>query len=530
MARLIALVLLRWRTELRGLLRARERVLGLVIAVPGLLILSAAASLAAAFGIPLLEQASSDAALHLLSAAATGLGLFWALSPLLTGVAFTESHDLSRLLHFPIPGTTLMLSSLLANLGQPMVLAALPVLLAVSLGTARGLKRLPLAAAGVFLAFAFVLVAAQVVGLLLHGLSRNRRLADLALFLGLGLGFVLSLLPLLLMAGGLRAFGPILRLLLAVDFFAASPFAWGVWAAIYAGRGEPFPYVVHMTWALLAVAVAIGLQTALIHRIYRGGLDLGRAGGGAAGARARMRFSGSLGALFEKDLRAAWRDPALKATLLMGFVGPLLFLFLLSQTETSRGTGILFLASFVGLSVFGANAFGLERRGIALLLGFPVPRSKILLGKNLAALVLRLPGLLTLVAAGALLAPLSWLPAMATIALATLLICAGVDNYVSILFPVPAPEPGKNPYGPATGGRGLGAAALGALFLAGALLVASPFVFLAWLPLLLGAPWLWTWSLPLAGAFSVYAMLVAGAGRLLSVREPELLERILVEA
>jgi hypothetical protein len=39
-----------------------------------------------------------------------------------------------------------------------------------------------------------------------------------------------------------------------------------------------------------------------------------------------------------------------------------------------------------------------------------------------------------------------------------------------------------------------------------------------------------TLPLALAGAASVYAMLVAGAGNLMAKREPELLERILVEA
>ena len=67
--------------------------------------------------------------------------------------------------------------------------------------------------------------------------------------------------------------------------------------------------------------------------------------------------------------------------------------------------------------------------------------------------------------------------------------------------------------------------------MAAALVVSSPFVFLAWLPLLLERPWLWTATLPLAlaGAGAVYAMLVSAAGGLLQRREPEVLERILGE-
>jgi hypothetical protein len=42
-------------------------------------------------------------------------------------------------------------------------------------------------------------------------------------------------------------------------------------------------------------------------------------------------------------------------------------------------------------------------------------------------------------------------------------------------------------------------------------------------------PWLWVVTLPLAlaGAGAVYAMLIAGAEKLLRRREPEVLERIL---
>jgi len=122
--------------------------------------------------------------------------------------------------------------------------------------------------------------------------------------------------------------------------------------------------------------------------------------------------------------------------------------------------------------------------------------------------------------------------AAATIAVATLLLSAGVDNYMSILFPIPIPGATANPYGRAASrGRGLGAAVLSLMLLAAALILSGPFAFLAWLPALLGRPWLWALTLPLAlaGSACVYAMLVAGAAHLMGKREPELLERILVE-
>src|SRR5207249_2288233 len=174
-----------------------------------------------------------------------------------------------------------------------------------------------------------------------------------------------------------------------------------------------------------------------------------------------------------------------------------------------------------------------EGRGISLLFGFPVDRWRVLVAKNLSGFALRLPGLATLLVMGSLLGPPALLPAAATGALCTFLVAAGSDNYASILFPMVAARPGHNPYGgSAAGSRGLGAAALGALFFAATLVVAAPFVFLAWLPMWLERPLLWILSLPLAlaGAGAVYAMLVAGAARVLERREPDLLQRVLGEA
>jgi hypothetical protein len=531
--RLTALVLLRFKLEVRALSRARERAIGLLLMAPGLLMFAAAGSFVAFFGVRGLMRAAPEALLPTLSAAATLVGLFWVLSPLLTGVAFSEAHDMSRLLHFPIPVGTLAASSLLSNIAQPTTVAVLPILLSLALALAGVGPRLPLAFAASALGLLFVLAAAQVGGLVLHGLARRRRFRDVTLFLGLGLGFVLSLGPILLLSAGAGPVRALARAVVATPLLALSPFAWGVRAAVHAARGEWLPFVLEAGAAGLAVACALAAATTLIHRIHRGELDLGEAGGGAVSA-TRMWLPGPLGALLEKDLRMTWRDPAMKATLLMGLVGPLLFLVFLSQARSGGGpgTGLLMLATLVGISAFGANAFGLERRGIALLLGFPIERWRILVGKNASAIVLRVPGLLVLIVAGSFLAPLPLVPAAATIAAVTLLLSAAVDNFPSILFPTTAPGPGRNPYGgAAAGGRGLGGALLGLVLMAAALLLSSPFVFLVWLPLLMERPWLWAVTLPLAlaGAAAVYAMLVAAAGRLLQRREPEVLERILGE-
>jgi len=136
-------------------------------------------------GVRALAHGDPRAVPAVLSLAATGVGLMWALSPVLAGLALTETHDLSRLLHFPLPLSTLVTSSLVANLVQPMVLAELPVAVALGLAVSGSPALVPLAVLGVLSSLAFILVAAQCTGLLLHALSRNRRLQDLALFAGL---------------------------------------------------------------------------------------------------------------------------------------------------------------------------------------------------------------------------------------------------------------------------------------------------------------------------------------------------------
>jgi hypothetical protein len=165
-------------------------------------------------------------------------------------------------------------------------------------------------------------------------------------------------------------------------------------------------------------------------------------------------------------------------------------------------------------------------------MSFPLPRWKILVAKNVGALLLRAPGVVMILAAGVLIAPAQYLPAAGAVAFVTLLLSAGMDNFLSVLFPMPVPPPGGNPYGAVSGSRGFGAALVGAALLLAVAVLCAPFALLVWLPALLAAPSLWMVTLPvaLAGALGVYAMLVIGAERLLVRREPELLERILGES
>ena len=532
MDRLIGLLWLRWKLELRALARARETLIGLVFMVPGILMVAVFGGGAAFFGLARLEAARPEWTLPLVSAAATFIGVFWSLSPLLAGVAMSETHDVARLLHFPIPPRLLVLSSFLANLLQPSMLAVGPVALAAALGLASSTWAvLPLTLAGTLLSVAFIVAAAQAAGLVLQGLGRNRRWHDVALFVGLGFGFVVSLGPALLLAsGGGRVVGTLARFFTEHDVFVGSPFAWGARAAVHAAHGDFGGFALLAGLATAATVATVALSTVLVERIHRSEIV---ASAGAARGRARVWLPGALGALIEKDVRAGWRDPAIRAAFFIGLVGPLFFLFFLTRSRGGwSGTPLLLLATFVGLSPFGGNAFGLERRGISLLMSFPLARWKVLVGKNLSALLLRMPSVVMVLLAGAWIAPAHYLPAAGALAFVTLLVSAGMDNFLSILFPVPVPPPGGNPYGAVSGGRGFGSAMIGAALLGVVAVLVSPFAFLVWLPVMVRNPALWMATLPLAvvGALAVYTMLVIGAERLLVGREPELLERILGES
>jgi ABC-2 type transport system permease protein len=530
---LIAIVTLRWRTDLRALLRSRGRTAAAALAVPFMLLLSGVLGLLVFGGLRALDRGSPEALLAVVSAAATGFGILAVLSPLMSGLALAESHDVSRLLPYPVSSWTLAAASLVSNLARPAAMTQVPVLLAASVAVSRSVAAVPLVVAGFLESWLLVVSGAHIGALILHGLARHRRLHDLFLVVGLVLGFLLSVLPFLLLVSerGPALVAAALRGAASTGIFALSPYGWGARAGVHAGRGEILPFLLFAALGALAQAGAVAVEAVLIERIHRGDLVLGAAA--SPRYRARMPFPGALGALVEKDLRTAWRDPALRTVFVMGLAGPLLLFFVLTRggARLDSHAPLFLMASFVGLSTFGAGGLALERRGLGLLFSFPVERWRILVAKNVAMLSFRLPGLLGLLVCALAFAPLADVPGAVAIAAVTLLFCAAADNFLSVLFPVTVPAPGQDPY-TSRRRRGAGGMLVGMVFLLAAVAGSAPFVFLVWLPPLLGAPWLSLAAIPLAlaGAGAVYGMLVAGAGRLLTEREGDLLQFVLGES
>jgi ABC-2 type transport system permease protein len=532
MDRLRALVGLRLRLGLRAYLRARESLIALLLALPGTLLFSGVVAVALFFVVGGAAASRPEALAPVLSAAVTLVGIMAVLSPLLSGVALVETPDAARLAHFPVRLWVIVLAALIANLGQPAVIAqALPGLaVALALGGS-GLGVL-VALVGVGLSLLLIIAVSQAAGLLLYGLARNRRLHDLLLLLGLPFGFALSFVPFLLLGLAPGALQGALRWTAEADPCALSPFAWGMRAAVFGAQGRLALAALNAGLAVAALGAALGFSAVLAGRIHRSALSFGSRAARPKGARQRTWLPGAIGALIEKDLRTAWRDPGLKATLLLGLLGPFLLLFLFSRGTATLGPAMLIVfALFVGQAPFGSNAFGYERRGIQLLFAFPVARWRLLVAKNAVQLLLRAPALIVLGLAAALLAPLPLLPAAGATVLAVWAVAAGIDNLHAVLFPVSLPAPGQNPTARTSGGRGIGVALLTAACLPLIWLGAAPFVFLAWLPYWLEKPQLWLVSLPLSlvGAVAVHALLVGAASRLLSRREPQVVARLLGE-
>jgi ABC-2 type transport system permease protein len=304
-------------------------------------------------------------------------------------------------------------------------------------------------------------------------------------------------------------------------------------AAVHAGRGEADAFAAAAAAAGLAVCGVLALSTALVQRMYRGELNVGVAGEGDARARSRPLLPGPVGALIEKDLRLVWRDPRQKAVLLTSLVAPLVLLILvwLGSGGRVRPGLLLVLASLIGLSTVGSNALALERRGLALLFGFPVDRFLILVAKNLSALLLRAPVEVMVAAATALLASPRFVPAVLVVLWVTHLLSAAADNHLAALFPIPVPGPGRAPAVSSSGLHALVGVVTTVLAMAATLVLSLPFAFLAWLPDLMGEHRLWALTLPLGlgGAAAAYGMLTAAAAGLLARREPDLLARVLGE-
>ncbi|HEV2861352.1 MAG TPA: hypothetical protein VGX48_10125 [Pyrinomonadaceae bacterium] len=406
MAQFVALVWLKWRL-FRNSLRSRRAVAGKVASAAGTLaglVLSLALAvgmLAAGYFLVAPPEGSGlrpREGYVLLCFLLTTVFMMWALTPVALGGG--GRFEPSRMLMYPISLRKLFAFDLLSDLTSLTAVFAVPAVFAVGLGAGLGTGRVAAAllvsACGVAFGMAFSKLLAVGVGALMR--ARRTRGETLLALLGAALG----------MTGAL--FGQLLPLAERYgDYFERA--RWTPPGAVahafsYGLRTEGGDYFVSLlvlaAYALAALVLAyrVARRTAL-------GVGGGRARRSAAvkedeGSLVRRHagwrlplVSAELSAVVEKELRYAARNAQLRVIGIMAIGLTIVIRMapfgggrqgLAALTPYAEGVGAVFsvLYIFTLVSPLSTNLFGYDGAGFRALVLSPVPRRKILTGKNLA--------------------------------------------------------------------------------------------------------------------------------------------------
>jgi len=363
-----------------------------------------------------------------------------------------------------------------------------------------------------FLAQTLALSQAVLWGLL--NVLRSRRMRDWALLLAPLLGLVIYLGPQLFVRG---AMGPgMFDNLIAWHpsrYLGLTPVGMAAGAIGAAGRED----------YLAALLRLLGAVAYLLLTIALGGFILGRLYVGEIGAQPAQRSrptpaprdswlqrlaTNPLAALALKEARYYWRDPRHKSM----FLAPLFPLAVVVATSLTtpiwRPDSAVAFTAFVCLMGFASlfqNIFGVDREGLRLLFVTPCSREDVLLGKNIASvLVSTLTTAAAVVAVGFVMGNAPFAAICASFVFPLALIMAAVGNVVSIHFPVRLARRGENPF-TSSSGAGCLTALANLAGMAVAWVVASPVFAAAVLPTLLHRPLAYGFSVPAA---VLYAALV----------------------
>ena len=310
---------------------------GLLVAVPGLLFVSRSRRSLAFSGVRCSRPGPPSSCCPRSRPWPPSAGLIWVLSPLLAGLAFAETHDLTRLLHFPVP---LPDARALVARGQPrcsrlcsgrrpgpgprIALArrpARPRLPAPRRPRACCFSSWPRPRSRASCSTPSRATAGSTTACSSSGLGA--RLPD-------------QPLPILLLTGGRR--------------FARRLLSWSRprrlrAVALRLGRAGGGPrrprrdgpgLVLRHRCGLWSPLGAVALSAALVGRIYRGELDLGtgrRAGVAAARCGCRARSA----RCSRRTCASIWRDPRSRRSLFTGLAGPLLSVPLLEGDAAGPG-------------------------------------------------------------------------------------------------------------------------------------------------------------------------------------------------
>ncbi len=445
-------LLLSWRFSMEG--KALDK---LAAAAAILVVFFISTGCAVAGFVLAFKFASDSTALHLI--------------PLLAGVAllciylllglFQEGLgsgiDVSLLFHLPVSEYEMVASGFFSRFLSPWGLPPTALFAGFTLGGLSGGNILfglsmPIAAA-LWCAQAFLLLMAG--DYLLFFVRRSRRLAEFA---------------------GIAVMTVIMGWIIFQQFFfmrSPSGHSFGGWGGVLVAFWHSYGRVVLLLpgfstvgWVgsgaygvvIIAAAIAETLLLLwacflLLHRLMDKGMAVSAGKRKHVKSRAVKRGAGPIAALpgwpvFIKDLRYYFRDPFLKTMLIGIMAGPLIIVAIFLLPSHFRGSSFIqYFLPYLVLIYFGqlaGNHLAMERAGLVTSLISPLPRWRLLLGKNMALMVPYL-AVTGVVAAIAFRGNLRWafLAPELALAISLGLIYFGCSNYTAVLLPVPMAPKGK---------------------------------------------------------------------------------------
>jgi ABC-2 type transport system permease protein len=364
-----------------------------------------------------------------------------------------------RLAHYPLSRRARVAGLAVASaIGAPALTLAL-LLAGFVIGTTGRLVDLPLVALAAAGEFWFCVIGSRVPATLLARAVNSRRGRDVAAVLGAFVGFSGFLVQFL--ARRVNATGETLQHM--ADVLRWTPFGAFAHAMGDAGRGRIGATLAGLAVGAAGIAVLVWMWSIALDRLLDQTAGVGP-DDGAVVSRPEPLFAGWLmwlprtarGAVSARELRAYGRDPRRRVTIISAVVlGIVIPLVNDVAGSADRSATVLFAAGSSGIVVFATmNQFGVDGRALWFDLLSGVPLRTLLVGKNIATVILAAP---VVAVAAVVLAGVThgWAYVPAAVVVGTAVVCVGlgVANIVSVLAPIPVPE-GPNPFATKDNGRG----------------------------------------------------------------------------
>lgn len=472
MSQLQTILWLRWRLTRNQWARNGTLNALITMAVAVFLVLAGAAGgiaglLAGALAMPKVSPAVMLLVWDLL----IGLFLLFWLAGIAAEMQRAEAIDISRILHMPISLRGIFFVNYLASYVTLSIITFLPGLVGLSIGLAWGESWTMIALLPLVFAFLFMITAwtYYLRGWLVMLMKNPRRYR--ALMAGATLAFILlTQLPSLFLETVHKDDSPrrkrgtttataeergVPSAVLLVH--RVVPPLWVGYGAMSLSQGNPWPAALGTAGACGLGALGLGCAYRSTRRFYEGraiGAKSKRRARGAAPAamtgrtfleRTLPAVPEQAGALALASFRSLMRATEVKMALAVNLVWLLIFggMTLLSRSEPPPSSVRAFIATgaavapFVGMMQIMFNQFGFDRAGFRTLVLSAVPRSQILLGKNLALLPFALVtgSIILLLAAFALHIPPLVVAAAWLQLLTAFLLLSMLGNLVSSLLP-----------------------------------------------------------------------------------------------